>query len=97
MASDDSRTKLSTSREIISRILWDSRLNRAAFRVGYQDRLAPEGFREKTVDEWAVASDIPWHRVRFVRCGETRVWDRETHLDLFATDELPAAAWVEPP
>lgn len=96
MASDQSRSKLSTSREIISRILWDSRLNRTAFVVGYQDRLAPEGFREKTVDEWAVASDIPWHRVRFIRCGETRVWDRETHLDLFATDELPAAAWVEP-
>jgi poly(A) polymerase len=36
---------------------------------------------------------IPWHRVRYIRCNETIVWDRENRIDLISTNSLPEIAW----
>ena len=33
------------------------------------------------------------HRIRYIRCGEEIVWDRDQHLDLFSAGQLPAAAY----
>jgi poly(A) polymerase len=33
------------------------------------------------------------HRIRYIRCGEEIVWDRDQHLDLFSAGLLPAAAY----
>jgi 2'-5' RNA ligase/uncharacterized protein (UPF0248 family) len=83
------------SREIYNRVLWDARLDRGAFVIGYQDRHAPEGIQETPLVEWDPEGDVPWHRIRYFRCGETIVWDRDMHIDLFASDALPPDAWVE--
>ncbi|MCC3422197.1 MAG: DUF504 domain-containing protein [Microcoleus sp. PH2017_07_MST_O_A] len=84
---------MATIREIYDRILWDSRLDHRAFSLGFSDRISGN-MREKPLSEWAVDGDIPWHRIRYVKCGETIVWDRDRLVDLFTTGELPVAAWV---
>ncbi len=84
---------MATIREIYDRVLWDSRLDHRAFSLGFSDRISGN-MREKPLSEWAVDGDIPWHRIRYVKCGETIVWDRDRLIDLFATGELPIAAWV---
>ncbi|HLO84433.1 MAG TPA: poly(A) polymerase [Nostocaceae cyanobacterium] len=91
--SRDEKRKMATSREVCNHIIWDSRLNRHAFTVGFQDRISTSGVREKPLTEWVTDSDIPWHRVRYIRCGDIIVWDREKHLDLISPGKLPAAAW----
>lgn len=87
------KKKMATSREVYDRIIWDVRLNSRNFVVGFQERLSSTGMREKPLTQWATDGDIPWHRIRYIRCGETVVWDREQHLDLVSSGELPAAAW----
>ncbi|MCC3509586.1 poly(A) polymerase [Microcoleus sp. PH2017_28_MFU_U_A] len=87
------KPKMATIREIYDRILWDSRLDHRAFSLGFSDRISGN-MREKPLSEWAVDGDIPWHRIRYVKCGETIVWDRDRLVDLFTTGELPVAAWV---
>jgi len=87
------KQKMATIREVYDRILWDSRLDHRAFSLGFSDRISGN-IREKPLSEWEVDGDIPWHRIRYVKCGETIVWDRDRLLDLFATGELPITAWV---
>jgi poly(A) polymerase len=87
------KPKMATIREIYDRILWDSRLDHRAFSLGFSDRISGN-IREKHLSEWVVDGDIPWHRIRYVKCGETIVWDRDRLIDLFTTGELPVAAWV---
>ncbi|WP_427159546.1 poly(A) polymerase [Aliinostoc sp. HNIBRCY26] len=84
---------MATSREVYDRIIWDVRLDTSAFVVGFQERLSSTGIREKPLAQWATDGDIPWHRIRYIRCGEVVVWDREQHLDLISSGDLPAAAW----
>ncbi|EKF00784.1 DUF504 domain-containing protein [Tolypothrix sp. LEGE 11397] len=91
--SKSEKKKMATSREVYHRIIWDERLNSSAFVVGYQERLASTGIREKPLTQWATDGDIPWHRIRYIRCQDVVVWDREQHLDLISSGELPAAAW----
>jgi poly(A) polymerase len=88
------KEKLATSWEIYNQIMWNPRLNAQAFTVGFADRMAKSGIREKPLLEWAGESDIPWHRIRYYRCGGVVVWDRGRRLDLFAAKQLPAEAWV---
>ena len=95
------KPKMVTIREVYDRILWDNRLDRRAFRLGFSDRFAGGNrygisgkMREKPLSEWTADGDIPWHRIRYVKCGETIVWDRDRLIDLFTNGELPAAAWV---
>ncbi|OUL23549.1 poly(A) polymerase [Nostoc sp. 106C] len=91
--SKSEKKKMATSREVYDRIIWDVRLDSSAFVVGYQERLSSTGMREKPLAQWATDGDIPWHRIRYIRCGDVVVWDREQHLDLISSGELPAAAW----
>ncbi|MGL5064946.1 MAG: RNA repair domain-containing protein, partial [Microcoleus sp.] len=85
---------MATSREIIDRLFWDVRLNRHVFVVGFQDRQSAGRFLEKSLVEWMNQSDIPEHRVRYIRCGDSIVWDRESRLDLVSAGQLPDAAWM---
>ncbi|WP_086682749.1 poly(A) polymerase [Nostoc sp. T09] len=91
--SKSEKKKMATSREVYDRIIWDVRLDSSAFVVGYQERLSSTGMREKPLAQWVTDGDIPWHRIRYIRCGDVIVWDREQHLDLISSGELPAAAW----
>ncbi|WP_242046316.1 MULTISPECIES: poly(A) polymerase [Calothrix] len=84
---------MATSREVYHRIIWDVRLDSSAFIVGYQERLSSTGIREKPLAQWTTDGDIPFHRIRYIRCQDVVVWDREQYLDLISSGELPAAAW----
>jgi poly(A) polymerase len=86
------KQKMATIAEVYNRIIWDTRLNRNLFIAGFHERIA-DGMREKPLAQWDDNSDIPWHRVRYIRCGETIVWDRDDRIDLISTDNLPAIAW----
>ena len=86
------KDKLKPSWETYSRIIWDEQYNENNFMVGYQDRVAPSGRREKPIIEWD-SSDIPWNRVQYFRCGETLVWDRQEQVDLMGTNQLPPEAY----
>ncbi len=86
------KQKMATIAEVYNRIIWDTRLNRNLFIAGFHERVA-DGIREKPLAQWDDNSDIPWHRVRYIRCGETIVWDRDDRIDLISTDNLPATAW----
>ena len=91
------KKKMATIREVYDRILWDARLDRSAFAIGYTERMSIEGIREKPFSEWSTDGDIPMHRIRYIRCGEEIVWDRDQHLDLFSAGLLPAAAFLAHP
>ncbi len=86
------KDKLKPSWETYSRIIWDEQYNENNFMVGYQDRVAPSGRREKPIVEWD-SSDIPWNRVQYFRCGDVLVWDRQEQIDLLGTDQLPPEAY----
>jgi poly(A) polymerase len=88
-----SKPKLTPSHTICNRIQWDPRLNAGAFTVGYQERTTGTGITEKPVPQWMSNKDIPWHRLRYIRCGDIIVWDREQQLDLLASGQLPPTAW----
>ncbi|MEQ8465042.1 poly(A) polymerase [Coleofasciculus sp. E1-EBD-02] len=91
------KKKMATIREIYDRILWDARLDRSAFAIGYIERMSEEGIREKPFSEWSTDGDIPMHRIRYIRCGEEIVWDRDQHLDRFSAGQLPDAAFLAHP
>ncbi|MDJ1497980.1 RNA repair domain-containing protein [Cytophagaceae bacterium DM2B3-1] len=94
---DGPKEKFITSHEIIHRILWDPRLNPQVFVIGFLDRMSASGLREKPLLEWDENGEIPWHRIRYVRCGEVIVWDREQRIDLFTGDQLPETVWNTEP
>jgi uncharacterized protein (UPF0248 family) len=87
------KPKMATSWEIYNRIIWDSRLDGDVFIAGFEDRVSASGFREKPLAHWAADGDIPWHRIRYIRCKDIVVWDREQHLDLISSGHLPPFAW----
>jgi poly(A) polymerase len=86
------KQKMATIAEVYNRIIWDTRLNRNMFIAGFHERIA-DGIREKPLAQWDDNSDIPWHRVRYIRCGDVIVWDRDDRIDLISTDKLPPTAW----
>lgn len=69
--------KLPTSQDIYNRILHDPGLDPAAFTIGYEDRT--RGIVERAFVAWK--QSVPWHRIRYYRLGDTRVWDRELRID----------------
>lgn len=85
--------KMATCWEIYNRIIWDSRLDSNVFIAGFEDRVASSRMQEKPLAHWAVGGDIPWHRIRYIRCQDVVVWDREKHLDLISSGNLPGFAW----
>ncbi len=86
------KQKMATVTEVYNRIIWDANLNRNMFIAGFHERIS-DTIREKPLAQWDDNSDIPWHRVRYIRCNETIVWDRENRIDLVSTNQLPAIAW----
>jgi endonuclease/exonuclease/phosphatase (EEP) superfamily protein YafD len=86
------KQKMATITEIYHRIVWDNRLNRNLFIAGFHERVS-DTIREKPLAHWDERGDIPWHRVRYIRCGDVVVWDREERIDLISIDRLPSVAW----
>jgi len=89
------KVKITADRQVCNRLIWDNRLNSSVFIVGYCDRKIKDSFREKPLLQWASQEDIPWHRMRYIRCYETIVWDRDRRIDLITTGKLPDLAWVK--
>ncbi|KST65189.1 poly(A) polymerase [Mastigocoleus testarum] len=86
-------TKMLPIQEVYNRIIWDARLDKRNFIIGYHERNSDTGIQEMHVLQWSANGDIPWHRIRYIRCKDTIVWDRDRHLDLFAAKQLPENAW----
>jgi endonuclease/exonuclease/phosphatase family metal-dependent hydrolase len=86
------KQKMATIMEVYNRIVWDTRLNRNLFIAGFHERVS-DTIREKPLAQWDERGDIPWHRVRYIRCGDVVVWDREERIDLISIDKLPVVAW----
>lgn len=100
--SPPSKKKMATSREAYNRIVWDTRLNPYAFAIGYLDRTSERHhttatIREKPLTQWQPDGDIPWHRIRYIRCEANMIWHRDEQLDLLSSGPLPAAAWLTQP
>ncbi|MEV4133876.1 RNA repair domain-containing protein [Dactylosporangium sp. NPDC049742] len=70
--------------EVVSRIRYDPAIDARRFVIGYEERGA--GIRESPLPAFVAGSDVPWHRVRYVRAGDTVVWDRQARIDLVGTD-----------
>src|SRR5262245_26116655 len=67
---EHSKVKLPPIQEIYNRIIWDKRLNKKAFIIGFTDRMSRTGLREKPLIEWNTSDiEIPWHRIQYIRCG----------------------------
>lgn len=68
--------------KIYHQILWDDRLDKSQFVIGYLDRF--EGIIEipltTFIDEIRV--DCPYHRIRFYKRNGEVVWDRKKKLNL---------------
>lgn len=93
---ETNKAKMLPSHEIYNRIIWDKRLNPNVFVFGYADRMSKTGIKEKPLIDWDADGDIPWHRIRYIRCtniANTIVWDRDKHIDLFSSQELPDEVW----
>ena len=91
--SKSEKPKMATSWEIYNRIIWDYRLDSSVFIICFEDRISESGIREKPLVNWTADGDIPWHRIRYIRCQDIIVWDREQHLDLISSGYLPVFAW----
>lgn len=66
-------------RTICDQLRWDPRSDPAAFTVGFESRA--EAPVEVTLPEFLADPEVPDHRVRYVRLGPERVWDRAARLD----------------
>src|SRR5262245_6707176 len=88
-----SESRKLTGREAINRVLWDARLNQAAFTVGYADRV-DKTVRELPLPRWT--GDIPSHRIVHLRCAGEIVWSRSAPTDHLADARLPGEAWAAP-
>jgi poly(A) polymerase len=92
---EQTKVKLPPIQEIYNRIIWDKRLNKKAFIIGFTDRMSRTGVREKPLIEWNTGEiEIPWHRIQYIRCGDTKLWDRQQRIDRFASDQFPTEAWA---
>lgn len=74
--------KLPTAKQVYDRIRWDRGLDEHLFTIGYEVRGG--AIEEVAFLAFDPNGDIPWHRVRFVRCRDTVVWDRRSRVDALA-------------
>lgn len=87
------RSSMKTAEDVISRIEWDTRLDKSLFRVGYVDRFL--GVQEKSFNDFDFKVDlstisdrhssilaIPKHRIQYFKYDNEIVWDKETRTDL---------------
>lgn len=79
---------MKTAEDVIKRILWDDKLDKDDFLVGYLDRF--KGIVEKyfsafswediaTVDYDVLA--VPKHRIQYFKYREEKIWDKPSRLD----------------
>mmetsp|Transcript_9011 Transcript_9011/g.28481 ORF Transcript_9011/g.28481 Transcript_9011/m.28481 type:complete len:116 (+) Transcript_9011:52-399(+) len=67
-----------TARDVIKRIQWDPELELDAFVIGYLDRF--RGIIEADIGTF-LSSDVPEHRIAFVRFHDEVVWCKADRLD----------------
>jgi poly(A) polymerase len=78
------KKRIRPSWDVFNRILWDPKLSKENFIIGYLDRF--EGIMEVPAFEFD-NSTIPWHRVYYFRRDGEVVWDRNNRIDLIFGDE----------
>ncbi len=69
---------MTPAKEIYNQIRHDPRFEPSDFFVGYDSRF--DGLRESTLEGFG-QSEIPWHRVQYIRDSSGIRWDRRTKLD----------------
>ncbi len=79
--------RLPTAKQVYDRICWDAGFDRRCFTLGFETR--DRGIQEMPLTAFVPGGDIPWHRWRYLRCGETVVWDRRTRTDRLAEVRKP--------
>jgi Uncharacterized protein conserved in archaea len=65
---------------IVDRLMWDKKLNKEEFTVGYEDRFL--GILEIPFLEFAKKTDIPTHRIKYFKKDGEIVWDRVKKINL---------------
>ncbi|PVD24647.1 hypothetical protein C0Q70_15131 [Pomacea canaliculata] len=97
---DDKRAPLKTAEDVVNRVLWDDKLKKEDFFVGYLDRF--KGTVEKnfstfswediaTVDYNALA--IPKHRIQYFKYRNENIWDKASRLDrVFGSDDVASTS-----
>ncbi len=64
--------------KILDQIEWDDRLKASTFVIGYDDRFL--GVMEMAHKDFLV-SDVPLHRIQYIKRDGVVAWDRKTRLD----------------
>ena len=87
------KKKLTPSDQIYNRILWDPKLDRFDFVVGYLDRFT--GIQEIDLDHFVTLKNevyentsIPFHRVHYFKFRTQKVWDKNERINLFDDDHF---------
>ena len=81
---------MTPAKDIFNRIAHDPRFDPTDFFVGYDSRF--DGLRESSFEGFS-HSEIPWHRVQYLRNSSGIQWDRRTKLDLIdASGQASAVA-----
>jgi len=73
------KVKLRTSEDVYNQIKWDPDYDESTCVLGYMDRF--DGMQEISFEEWPT-SDIPFHRVWYIKLEDKVVWDRKKREDL---------------
>jgi hypothetical protein len=82
-AAKASKAKLRPAEDVFNRIKWDAeRFPVDKCVVGWLDRF--DGIQEMPFSEFRArtATWTPFHRVRYFKCDDVMIWDRESRLDL---------------
>eukprot|EP00826_Nyctotherus_ovalis_P053906 TRINITY_DN7036_c0_g1_i4.p1 TRINITY_DN7036_c0_g1~~TRINITY_DN7036_c0_g1_i4.p1 ORF type:complete len:633 (+),score=199.35 TRINITY_DN7036_c0_g1_i4:160-2058(+) len=64
--------------KLLKQIAWDDRLKGSTFIIGYGDRFL--GTLEQTYADFVV-SEVPLHRIQYIKKDGVIVWDRKTRLN----------------
>lgn len=80
--------KLRPAQEILQQLRWDPRFDEQEYVLGYQERF--EGIRETSLCAYLHESEVPLHRLRYIRWGDQHIWNREQRIDLIENGEHPA-------
>lgn len=72
-------SKFKGADHIFNRILWDKKMNKEEYTIGYEDRFL--GILEIPYLEFAQKADIPSHRIKFFKKNGEIVWDRTLKIN----------------
>lgn len=88
------KEKLRPCQDVVMQLRWDARFRESDYVLGYEERFA--GIREVPLIDFLDESEIPWHRIRYVRFQQQLVWDREQRIDLIVSGEHTGPALDTP-